>query len=103
MTELLLLADIPDSLTGWFLTGIAGIVVALWAKNNSSDKKFHARTDGLEAKYDASIERSLETANEVGELKGRIAFAEEVHPKLDSIQISLVEIKDILPKEKKKG
>jgi len=97
MIDLLLIAEIPDSLTGWFLTGIAGIVVALWTKNNSSDKKFHTRTDGLEKKYDASIKRSLETANEVGELKGRIAFAEEIHPKLDSIQITLVEIKDGKP------
>ncbi|MGJ8677235.1 MAG: hypothetical protein ACSHX0_06940 [Akkermansiaceae bacterium] len=71
---------------GIVLTALVSVVGVLWkivlkSKDDSEKSKIK-----LEAKYEDSQEEHKVILKEVGELKGRIHFAEELSPKITNIE-----------------
>lgn len=65
------------------LTGSLAYVMRIIFSNHKETKE---ECREIRGKYDIQQEKLTELSKEVGEMKGRIGVAEEIKPKLDSIE-----------------
>ena len=71
---------------------LATVIGVLWKLNVSNSKSIEQRADRLEEKADENNTKLLEMADQVGELRGRVTFAEEISPHLNRLTESIEDL-----------
>lgn len=74
------------------LTVLAGVIGLFWKIIHSNHRETKEHGDKLEVKLEENNAQLLNLTEEMGKLKGRIAIAEEISPKLDLIQEGITDL-----------
>ncbi len=74
------------------LAALAGVIALFWKIIHSNHRETKERSDQLEIKLEENNAQLLNLTEEMGKLKGRVAIAEEISPKLDIIQEGITDL-----------
>ncbi len=74
------------------LAALAGVIALFWKIIHSNHRETKERSDQLEIKLEENNAQLLNLTEEMGKLKGRVAIAEEISPKLDLIQEGITDL-----------
>ena len=76
------------------LTALSAVITLFWKIIHSNHRETKDRGDKLEVKLEENNAHLLNLTDEMGKLKGRVSIAEEISPKLDTIQQGLDDLSE---------
>ena len=76
------------------LTALSAVIALFWKIIHSNHRETKDRGDKLEVKLEENNTHLLNLTDEMGKLKGRVSIAEEISPKLDTIQKGINDLSD---------